>query len=279
MLPNVRNFYRPREVAEAVKLLASDTERNVVLGGGTSLALSATPGVNGLVDLQDLGLNFMRVEKNLIVLGSCARPNDLVRFDGLQLVAGGIVAAAASNYLAEVQRNRASLGGILISGSAWADLATALLAVGGEIIVATAEGDQTHTLDTFFKLGPAKVASRAIIRELRLPAGGSGAYQRIAKTETDASILSVAARVDVAGGKVASARIAVGGVGPVPVRLDAVEKALVGTALSTASAEAASKNAEIDALDDFRASAEYRSEMTQVLVKRVLTQIAAEQSA
>ncbi len=278
MLPNVRNYYRPREVSEAVKLLAASDARNIVLGGGTSLALSAVPGVDGLVDLRDVGLNHLRVEKNIVVLGARTRPNDLIRFDGLQLVADGIVAQAAGNYLAEVQRNRASLGGILITSAAWADIATALLATGGEIVVATQEGDQTHTVDAFFKIGPGKVAGRAVIRELRLPSGGLGGYQRIAKTETDASIVSVAARIDMAGGKVATARVAVGGVGAVPVRLDAVEQHLVGSPLTAAAAEAASAKVAVDPISDFRASDEYRRDLTRVLTRRVLEGIAGKQA-
>lgn len=278
MLPNVRNYYRPREIAEAVKLLAASDARNVVLGGGTSLALSAVPGIDGLVDLRDVGLNYQRVEKNLVVLGARSRPNDLIKFDGLQLVADGIVAEAASNYLAEVQRNRASLGGILITASAWADLAATLLASGGEITVAGAGGDQVHTLDAFFKLGPAKAAHQAVIREIRLPAGGLGGYQRVAKTKTDAPIVSVAARIDLDGGKVAAARVVAGGVAAVPVRLDAVEKALQGAALTTESAAAAASKTEVEAIEDFRASAEYRSELARVLTRRVLEGIAGKKA-
>lgn len=278
MLPNVRNYYRPREIAEAVKLLAASDARNVVLGGGTSLALSAIPGIDGLVDLRDVGLNYQKVEKNLVVLGARSRPNDLVKCDGLQLVADGIVAEAAANYLAEVQRNRASLGGILITASAWADLATTLLASGGEITIAGANGDQAHTLDAFFKLGPAKAAHQAVIREIRLPAGGLGGYQRVAKTKTDAPIVSVAARIDLEGGKVAAARVVAGGVAAVPVRLDAVEKALVGAALTPESAAAAAAKTQVDAIEDFRASGEYRAELARVLAKRVLEGIAGKKA-
>lgn len=274
MLPNVKNYYRPTEIAEAVKLLASDSARNVVLGGGTQLALSAAPGIDGLVDLRDLGLDYIRTEKNAIVLGARCRPTDAIRNEGLRLAADGIVAKAAANYLAEVQRNRASLGGILVSAAAWADIATSLLAVGGEVVIVGALDEKALPIDQFFATGPAKAAQRAIIKELRIPSGGFGAYLRVAKTETDISIVDVAVRLDLVGESVSQARIAVGGVGALPVRLEAVEKNLIDNRLTADLVETATRELSVAAVSDFRASGEYRNEVTQVLVKRCLLDIA-----
>jgi CO/xanthine dehydrogenase FAD-binding subunit len=274
MLPNVQHYYRPKEIAEAVELLGSDQERNVVLGGGTILALQQSPGIDGLVDLRDLGLEYSRVEKGHVVLGARCRPADAIRFDGLKSAADGIVQQAAANYLAEVQRNRASLGGILVSAASWADIATALLATGAEIVIAGPDGDRTVSIDQFLALGPAKAAHRGIIREIRIPAGGAGAYQRIAKTETDVSIVSVAVRLDLVKDSVESARVAVGGVSVQPLRLESVEKNLVDNRLTPDLVESATREINIEAQSDLRASAEYRAEITRILVKRSLLSIA-----
>lgn len=274
MLPNVRNFYRPSTLSEAVKLLSSDSERNVILGGGTQLALSSNPGIDGLVDLKNLGLDYRKIEKNMIILGSRCRPVDAIGFEGLREVAGGILIDAASNYLAQVQRNRASFGGILISAAAWADLATALLAVGGEVVLETADGEKSLTIDQFLKDGPAKAAFRSIIKEVRIPTGGVGAYQRISKTETDISIVDVAIRLDLVGGSVSQARVALGGATSMPVRLESVEKNLIDNRLTVDLAETATREINIEAVSDFRASGEYRAEVARVLTKRCLQQLA-----
>jgi CO/xanthine dehydrogenase FAD-binding subunit len=274
MLPNVQHYYRPKEINEAVKLLASDRERNVVLGGGTILALQQSSGIDGLVDLRDLGLDYQKVEKGHVVLGSRSRPADAIRFEGLKDVADGIVQQASLNYLADVQRNRASLGGILISAASWADIATALLATGAEIVISGPDGDKTLSIDQFLSLGPAKASHRGIIREIRVPTGGCGAYQRIAKTETDVSIVSVAVRIDLVKDSVESARVAVGGVADQPLRLESVEKNLVDNRLTSDLVEAATREINIDAQSDLRASGEYREEVTRILVKRALLSIA-----
>lgn len=274
MLPNVSNYYRPRTVDEALALLASDKERNVVLGGGTQLALSSNPGIDGLVDLQELGLTHRRLEKSQVVLGSRCRPTDAIQFEGLHHVADAIVIKAASNYLAEVQRNRASFGGILISAASWADLTTALLATGADVVIDSTKGEKILSIDQFLETGPAKASQRSIIREIRIPTGGSGAYHRIAKTETDISIVAVAVRLDLVGSSVSRARVAVGGVSNMPMRLESVEKNLVDATFDEGSAESATREINLEAVSDFRASSEYRLEVTRVLVKRALAEIA-----
>lgn len=274
MLPNVRNFYRPKTVSEAIKLLSSDSERNVVLGGGTQLALTTNPGIDGLVDLRDLGLDYRKIEKNMIVLGARCRPADAITFEGLKQAADGILANASSNYLAQVQRNRASFGGILISAAAWADIATTLLALGGEVILESADGEKSLTIDQFLSQGPAKSAFRAIIKEVRIPIGGSGAYRRISKTETDISIVDVAVRVDLVGESVSQARVAIGGATAMPIRLESVEKNLIDNKLTPDLVESATRQINIDSISDFRASGEYRSEVARVLARRCLLDIA-----
>lgn len=274
VLPNVRNFYRPSTLSEAIKLLSSDSERNVVLGGGTQLALTSNPGIDGLVDLTALGLDYRKIEKNMIILGARCRPTDAINFDGLNQAADGILLEAASNYLAQVQRNRASLGGILISAAAWADIATVFLALGCDIVIEGPQGEKIIPIDLFLSQGPAKAAMRSIIKEIRIPTGGCGAYRRVAKTETDISIVDVAVRIDLADGAVSKARISVGGTTSMPIRLDAVENKLIGSRLTPDLIEAAIQQIAIDAVSDFRASGEYRVEVARVLIKRCLLDIA-----
>lgn len=274
MLPNVKNFYRPKDISEAIKLLNSESERNVVLGGGTQLALSAHPGIEGLVDLSGLGLKHKKTENDRVVLGARLRPNDVWQDAELNSVADGIFGKSAGNYLADVQRNRASLGGILVTSGSWAELATTLLAAGGEVVVENADGEKSITIEDFFAQGPQKVANRTIIKELRIKTGGRGAYHRLAKTETDIPIASAAVRLDFDGNKISDARVAVGAVAPNPHKATEVEDFLKGKELTKELAEQAADELAIEAIGDYRGSAEYRFNMAIVLIKRCLLEIA-----
>jgi carbon-monoxide dehydrogenase medium subunit len=72
---------------------------------------------------------------------------------------------------------------------------------------------------------------------------------------------------------VAEARIAVGCVGPVATRLDALEIALAGVSLATLEAgwpEAERAGDDLDAVSDLHGSADYKRAMAGVFAKRAL---------
>jgi CO/xanthine dehydrogenase FAD-binding subunit len=87
-----------------------------------------------------------------------------------------------------------------------------------------------------------------------------------------AAIVAVAAVVETAGGVVTSARIALGGVAPRPVRAVSAERVLVGRPLETDVLEEAGRAArdDIAPFDDSYASAWYRTRVLPVHLRRAL---------
>jgi carbon-monoxide dehydrogenase medium subunit len=88
------------------------------------------------------------------------------------------------------------------------------------------------------------------------------------------SVVNVAAYLSVEekGGTIASARVVLGAVSPIPMRAHSAEKILLGEksseALFAKAGEAAA--AECRPIDDFRGSADYRRAMVKVLTRRAL---------
>src|SRR5690606_29190539 len=87
-----------------------------------------------------------------------------------------------------------------------------------------------------------------------------------------AAIVTVAAVVETADGKVATCRIALGGVANTVVRATSVEAALMDKPLDRASAEEAAEYAakDIAPFDDAYSSAWYRRRVTPVFIRRAL---------
>ena len=83
--------------------------------------------------------------------------------------------------------------------------------------------------------------------------------------------------VEVEKGRVAVARVAVGACSPVAQRLPALEQALIGAPFDAHLGErvAASHLAPLSPIDDVRGSAGYRSDAALVLLRRLLTKVAA----
>ena len=86
------------------------------------------------------------------------------------------------------------------------------------------------------------------------------------------SIVMAAATLEIAGGRIARARIAVGACSAVALRLPALETALVGAALdaSLGSRLEADHLAPLSPIDDVRGSAGYRSDAALTVLRRLL---------
>ena len=119
-----------------------------------------------------------------------------------------------------------------------------------------------------------------ILTEIHVPIEDDGAgvvYKTIVQPASGYAIVGVAVRLAVKGGKIASARVALTGVGAKPYRGAAVESALLGQAPSAELfGQAAERAAEgVEALSDLHASAEYRAHLAKVQTRRALEEAAA----
>ena len=54
MLPNLKGYYRPKSIPEALALLEKNSGTILVIAGGTKLALSNNKTVQELVDITSL---------------------------------------------------------------------------------------------------------------------------------------------------------------------------------------------------------------------------------
>jgi len=90
------------------------------------------------------------------------------------------------------------------------------------------------------------------------------------------SIVSVALVMTVEGGVVRDALVAVGACSPVPMRLAALEGALLGRAAGPGLADVATEAhlAGLAPIDDVRAPASYRRDAALTLVRRAIAEVA-----
>jgi carbon-monoxide dehydrogenase medium subunit len=104
------------------------------------------------------------------------------------------------------------------------------------------------------------------------PEGHGYSFVEFARRHGDFAITSSAVLLDVeAGGRIKRASITVGGVGPSPLRVTAVEEGLTGeTGSVELFTEIAEKCREIDAMEDVYAPAWYRQHLAAVLTRRAL---------
>jgi len=104
------------------------------------------------------------------------------------------------------------------------------------------------------------------------PAGHGAAFLEFARRHGDFALVSVAALIQCDGGnRISRAAVTLGGVGPVPIRVGAVEAGLAGEAGAPGLFRAVSEACrQCEALEDAYATADYRRQLAVVLTRRAL---------
>jgi CO/xanthine dehydrogenase FAD-binding subunit len=222
------------------------------------------------------GLSYVKEENGKLLIGALTT-HDTVENSPLIRQKCPILSEAASRIGDQQIRNRGTIGGTLCHADPAADVPTAFLALGGEVVAVGPGGERVIKANDFFlDYFTTALEPNEVVREVRvpvLPPRTGSAYIKHARREGDFAIVSVAAIITVdEKGVCTSASIALGAVGPTPLKAVEVEKALVGKKLTDDVIVAASELADrgISPPSDIHGSAEYHAEMAKVFTKRAL---------
>jgi CO/xanthine dehydrogenase FAD-binding subunit len=277
MKPCAFQYFAPATVGEAINLLEQHDAK--ILAGGQSLI----PIMNfrlgrpeTLVDINGIKeLEYVREEGGELVIGALTRERDVELSPLVQRKCP--VLAKAISYVGHVTiRNRGTIGGSLAHADPSAEIPLVFTALDGTIKAIGPDGEATFKPDEFFltyltsALEPAQV-----LAEVRVPIldeGTGWSFMEMSRRVGDFAIVAVATILFMNGGVCKEARIALGGVAPTPVRAREAEDLLAGNAITDELAEQAAELAlqATDAESDYHATADYRREMTRVLVRKTL---------
>jgi carbon-monoxide dehydrogenase medium subunit len=281
-LPNFQ-FSEPENLDEVCRLLSDSGGRAAVIAGGTDLLVKMKQGLikpELVVSIAKLrgGGPPLEAGNEKLRISPLATMSELGAYPDLQgtfrSVAEGALAVGSPQI-----RNRATVGGNLVSARPCADSAPPLLCWGATLELASVDGMRTVALSDFITapgstlIGSGEVLVAIELDRPREPAGG--AFLKLIRRATmDITIISAAVSLflDRPGGVITSARMALGSVAPVPLRAREAEDVLRGERASEelfARAAAAAAGQALP-IDDLRGSAAYRREMVEVLARRVL---------
>jgi len=273
---HIQAFHQPTTLDEALRLLQKHPGKACPVAGDTDLALRAGRSAQVLVDITRLGLSYIKREGKGLRIGATTTMAALEESALVQRLANGILSKAASTCGSPQLRNVATLGGNLVNASPAADTATPLLALDAEVILQGVRSKRRVPLVEFF-LAPHKTALKgALLTEIVIPPRrlhAAWCFEKLGRTEPDISIVNVAVGLQLdAQHRCTWVRIALGAVAPTPMRAIKAEALMSGQVLTEKLIERASQSAteESRPIDDLRASAEYRRDISRVLVRRAL---------
>jgi len=176
-----------------------------------------------------------------------------------------------------------TVGGNLFTPPPGGDVAVALLALDARIVLASTRGERTVDLDDFHTgFMTNQLEADELVTEILVPVGDAPtAYLKFGRKHANTpSVVTVAVRLAWEGDRVVEARIALGAVGPHPIRARRAEEAAIGTDLAPAAIAAAAEAAAQDCepFTDAIATDWYRRRMTGLFVRRALQQVAGERA-
>ena len=163
-------------------------------------------------------------------------------------------------------RNMATVGGNICAPHPYGDLTVALLALDGQI---TLSDGSTVPLENWLTRRTGLIRSVSVLR----PSGDAFRFRKVSRVKPKGvSVMSMAVHLNRSAGRLSGVRIAYGAMGPDPVRVPAVERALEGVSLDQAGIQAALAAATegLNPPDDSLASSWYRREVAPVHLRRLL---------
>ena len=182
-------------------------------------------------------------------------------------------AAMIRRYGSVQVRNAATIGGNIANGSPIGDNPPALIALGATLHLR--RGDATRDLpleDFFLAYGQQDRQPGEFVTGVTIPRRRSAhrVYKLSKRFDQDISAVCGGFDVTVEGGTVTAARIAFGGMAGVPKRASSVESSLIGRPWSeeTITAALPAFAQDFQPLSDMRASAAYRLEAAQAMLRR-----------
>jgi len=265
---------------EACALLSKYRGEARVLSGGTDLIVKMkhkmmTPDY--IINIKRIpGLSYIRAYKDHGVnIGTLTTLQAIKNSPLIKKVFPALYDAAGVLGTRQV-RNLATIGGNLCNASPAAECAPPLLALSAKVRIKGEKGRKLMDLKDFF-IGPGETAlgQDEILDEIQIPeppARSGGVYLKHSTRRIDVAMVGVAVIAQMEENRFKDIRIALGAVGPTPLRAPKAEEVLIGKEPVEKWTNKAANVASDESfpIDDIRGYSDYRKKMVGILVKKAI---------
>ena len=282
-----RFFAAPGSV-KALATLCAEHPDAVILSGATDVGLWITKQMRQLPKIiytgRAAGFDTIRESSRQIVIGAGATYTQA--FDTLASLGadiGEVLRRLGSRHV----RASGTVGGNIANGSPIGDTPPILIALGASLELQHGSGKRTLPLEDFFiDYGKQDRRPGELVTKVVVPKPGRKqhfkAWKISKRFDQDISAVLFAALFTVEKGRIASARIACGGMAGTPKRAKHAEAAISGARLDDPVTWERARTAfekDYTPMTDMRASSGYRMEIVKNLLTKALAEIAAETGA
>ena len=280
MKPAPFAYHRAHSVAEAVALLAELGDEAKILAGGLSLV----PMMNfrlarptALVDVTRIeGLSYLKTDpQDGLRIGALTTHRAVETSRDPDLLAGFGVLPRSARWIGHYPiRSRGTFGGSIAHADPASEWCLLAMLLGAQVVLAGPQRQRTIPAAEFFEGYYSTAAGPdEMITELWFPRPAPRAVlTEFAQRQGDFAVVAAAVCADIEDGICASARVVLGGVGPLPVEVNA--DALSGQPATSDTWQAMGEHAarQVDPPEDTHGSGEFRRRLTATLVSRALAE-------
>jgi len=280
------DYVKPSTVAQLLEGLHQARSEGAVLAGGTDLHVKMRLGLTAprvLFDISELPpLRGIAAEGSHLRIGAAVRMAELMTSDTVRRMAPALVESCRQMSCRQI-RNRATLGGNIVTASPAADAVPPLLAADASLVLVGPDGRRELPLGEFL-LGPGKTALRQgeALLEVLLPVQAANCrsqFVKVGRRKAQAiSIINLAGQVEIGpDGRIRDLRMALGSVAPTVMRARRAEASLEGQAPNAGNLAAAAALAaeECRPISDVRATGSGRRLLVAAWTLRLLQGLCA----
>ena len=280
MKPSPFRYLKPASLEEALSCLDEYGSECALLAGGQSLVplmnfRLARPEV--LVDLDGLDeLRGVEVAEGTVEIGAMTRQCE-IEFSA-ELSAAVPLLVEATPLIGHFQiRSRGTIGGSVAHADPAAEYPTVLVALAGSIVLTSRSGSREVPAEAFFR-GPFVTARSPaeLITAVRFPTRPAGplgvAFLELTRGHRGLALAGAAAAVSIGvDGTIGEVRLALAGVGPCPVQVEAAAGLRGQPPVEQVFEELATVvRRTVEPHDDVHGSAEFRRHLAGTLAARAL---------
>jgi CO/xanthine dehydrogenase FAD-binding subunit len=276
------DYLAPKTIDEACRLLCQYEGAAKIMAGGTDLLVSmrqkkVTPSyvvnIKGIPKLDHIHYS----KKHGLRIGALATLQSIAASPIIK-EKFGLLETACNKIGTPQVRNMGTIGGNICNGGPSQDSLPSLLVLGARLKVVSLRRERIVPVDEFFT-GPFHTVldSTELLTEIQIPTPpprSAGCYQWLSKlNEVDETLVGVAVlmTLDSTNNICRDIKIALCSVAPTPIRARRAEKVLYGQKIENKAIELTARVASEETSP--RSRAQYRRQMTRILVKRAIIHV------
>jgi carbon-monoxide dehydrogenase medium subunit len=278
MKPPPFTYHDPQTLDEAYGLLASLDNARVLSGGQSLIPMLNFRYVqpDHIIDVAGIStIQGIAFADGTLSIGAMTRQRE-IEFSDLVARHCPLMTEAILQVGHRQTRNRGTIGGSLAHLDPAAELPLVACAMDATIHIGGKRGSRDLAFPDYAlgfmtpAIEPDEMVTGVSLKTWA-PEHGA-AFVEFARREGDFAIVAVAALLEITGGRITRASLAIGGALATAQRIADAEAVLIGAAATEATFRAAADAcAQIDAMEDVHAPASYRKSLAGVLARRALT--------